>query len=252
MHTATLKGSVISSCPPCVLWWHIPEGERSDHLWRDKRSSVALLSPLHCSKWWTAWACWRRDCYLFCVMGWDLGARLLKWGKSPGFRFVICPYRWSLIASVKEMTRRGRGHAKWDFCMYRSSPIKLILPGVIQQTVQSHSCHHNIVIWTVEMANVLNSILVQTSCSLLCIMIFVWTNGSHCSDNEDIAKCGVEVCLNCAVLAALCAARWSNNSTMERPWRWKYLSEGDWVESHWLLRGLLAGHFHKYRTISSR
>lgn len=102
------------------------------------------------------------------------------------------------------MTRRGRGHAKWDFCMYRSSPIKLIFPGVIQQTVQSHSCHHNIVIWTIEMANDLNSILVQTSCSLLCIMIFVWSNGRHCSDNEDIATCAGP--LWCVGLFELCSA----------------------------------------------
>lgn len=43
MHTATLKGSVISSCPLCVLWGHILEGERSDRLPEDKRSPVALL-----------------------------------------------------------------------------------------------------------------------------------------------------------------------------------------------------------------
>lgn len=62
------------------------------------------------------------------------------------------------------MTCSGQRHAEWDLCMYLQSPITPILPGVIQQAVQFHSCHHNVVIWIIETGTHLNTIL-QTSCS---------------------------------------------------------------------------------------
>lgn len=82
-------------------------------------------------------------------------------------------------------------HAKRDFCMYRSSPIKLIFPGVIQQTTQSQS-FHNTVIWTIEMSSVLNiwtASLFKPPALLRSTTIFVWSDEGHRHDNEDIATC---------------------------------------------------------------
>lgn len=102
---------------------------------------------------WTRWA------------GQSLPARLSEWSEWTGFRLVICPYGWSLIACVREMTRSGQRHAEWNLCMYLQSPITAILPGVIQQAVQFHSCHHNVVIWIIETGTHPSIILLQTSCS---------------------------------------------------------------------------------------
>lgn len=63
------------------------------------------------------------------------------------------------------MTRSGQRHAKWDLCTYLQSPITPILPGVIQQAFQFHSCHHNVVIWIIETGTHQNSVLLQTACS---------------------------------------------------------------------------------------
>lgn len=90
------------------------------------------------------------------------------------------------------MTRSGQRHAKWDLCTYLQSPITPILPGVIQQAVQFHSCHHNVVIWIIETGTHLNSVLPQTSCSfasnadfLIYFLFFAWS-GRHSGENKDI------------------------------------------------------------------
>lgn len=48
------KGQRLAAALPRALCRNVPGGERSDHLREDERSPGALLSPLHCSKWWTA------------------------------------------------------------------------------------------------------------------------------------------------------------------------------------------------------
>lgn len=100
------------------------------------------------------------------------------------------------------MTRSGQKHAEWDLCMYLQSPITPILPGVIQQAVQFHSCHHNVVIWIIETGTHQNTFppfysrpLVLLLQMLIIIIIIFWLlfffcvcvcSERHHGDNKDI------------------------------------------------------------------
>lgn len=118
--------------------------------------------------------------------------------------------------------------------------------GVIQQTVQSRRCHHNTVISTIEMGNVLNiwtAFLFKPAALLLCIMICVWSNTGHCHDNEDLTTCAgpwwlVGLFDPCSAFSHVCCSVFKQKHD-GKTLRWKYLSEGDRVESHWLLWELL-------------
>lgn len=153
MHTVTVKGSAISSRPPHALCRNVPGGERSDHLWEDGRSPGALLPPLHCSKWWTASAPLKKG-RLF-VQHDKMGSRSTALKVNKELR-VCYPHIQTALDCMRQ-SKMGSLHLS----------VKSYQTGfpVIQQTVQSHSCHHNIVILTSEMANRLSGILVSTSCS---------------------------------------------------------------------------------------
>lgn len=155
------------------------------------------------------------------------------------------------------MTRSGQRHAKWDLCTYQQSPITPILPGVIQQAFQFHSCHHNVVIWIIETGTHQNSVLLQTACSfppnadfLIYFISFLHgQEGRHRCDDTDITMHAASPwCVQWAWLRARC----SHKRTAVRPRRWRNSSEVDWAESHRVLRGFLGSHCHKWSHVSQR
>lgn len=112
---------------------------------------------------------------------------------AEGFSFAMGTYRWSLIACVK---------AKYDLCIYRQSPTKLIFPWVIQRKVQSHSCHPYIVISTVGMAERSNlsgpSVAFAPLHNYFCLVkrkAAIRTASAHVA----ILRGARPVCLNCSV-----------------------------------------------------
>lgn len=151
------------------------------------------------------------------------------------------------------MTCSGQGQAKWDFCMYRLSAIKLIFPEMLgnlsNRPAPPLQCYLNF-------RNV-QRIRTALSCNLLLpYSASQWADGiatiiktsPHAQARSSVYA--VYVCLTRTVLLSpvCCSVFKEKHDGRTR----KYLSEGDGVESHWVPWGLFTGHAHKYRTISPR
>lgn len=114
----------------------------------------------------------------------------------------------------------GQRHAEWDLCMYLQSPITPILPGVIQQAVQFHSCHHNVVIWIIETGTHLNTILLQTllfpcsKCRFIFILFifsfFAWSGWHHGQNKDNTMHAGPPRCVQWAWTVKIPVRGWQS------------------------------------------
>lgn len=113
------------------------------------------------------------------------------------------------------MTWGAWRHAKWGFCTHLAESYQTDYYSANHPVWQ---LHHNTVIWTFGVGYVLNGILARTSCSFTLHdddEKVWWRKWRHPHMRKSFLEC--TVC--------------SNKSFAAGPWRWKYLSERDGVES---------------------